>query len=93
MPRRENGSLYRPLPPGNYAPGGADPDAPPVGWEFRKCGKPSCWCRTAPRGHGPYRYTKTVDGGKVLSVYHGRGADPTDAGGELLDVGSWEPEW
>jgi hypothetical protein len=41
-------------------------------WEYRKCGKPACWCRHAKYSHGPYRYHKKRIGKKVVSVYLGK---------------------
>ena len=45
------------------------------GWEFRRCGKKSCWCAKRPlhQAHGPYRYRKQRRGSHVHSVYVGGG--------------------
>lgn len=43
------------------------------GWEYRKCGKPNCWCAFSPAaGHGPYKYRKERRGRRVVSVYLGK---------------------
>lgn len=42
-------------------------------WEYRRCGKPNCWCMGTTRpGHGPYKYGKRRSGTYVTSVYIGR---------------------
>ena len=41
-------------------------------WEYRKCGKSTCWCARCAPGHGPYKYHKERDGKTVRSVYLGR---------------------
>jgi len=44
------------------------------GWEYRRCGKRSCWCAGRPirETHGPYRYAKQRRGRYVYSIYQGR---------------------
>ena len=43
------------------------------GWqeEYRKCGKPNCWCTHEPtgKGHGPYLYRSVWKDGKPVKEY------------------------
>jgi len=40
-------------------------------WEYRRCGKPRCHCRSGAL-HGPYKYEKRRRGRVVSSVYRGK---------------------
>ena len=44
------------------------------GWreEYRKCGKPNCWCAQGEKSHGPYWYRSVRKDGKVSKEYWGR---------------------
>lgn len=44
------------------------------GWreEYRKCGKPNCWCAQGEKSHGPYWYRSVRKDGKVTKEYWGR---------------------
>ena len=46
------------------------------GWqeEYRKCGKPNCWCAQEPtgKGHGPYLYRSVWKDGKPIKEYYAK---------------------
>ena len=85
----ERAFVYVPLPPGSLAPADRDAGAT-IALEYRRCGNPSCWCATDPRGHGPYRYSKRRVGAKVVSVYRGRAGGAVDPD---LILAAWDAEW
>jgi hypothetical protein len=67
---REPQPTHRPDFPGRYARAERTA-ARNWRWEYRKCGKDSCWCATATQGHGPYKYGKRREGKTVRSIYMG----------------------
>ncbi|MBD2328067.1 DUF6788 family protein [Alkalinema sp. FACHB-956] len=63
-----------PSPESPVAPSAEARPNPLHGWreEYRKCGKPNCWCAQGEKSHGPYWYRSVRKEGKVTKEYWGR---------------------
>lgn len=63
-----------PSPESPVAPSAETRPNPLHGWreEYRKCGKPNCWCAQGEKSHGPYWYRSVRKDGKVTKEYWGR---------------------